>query len=228
MRLRRIIRYLLFVLIIATACAKRAYDVSYDEVQKTNRVEVILVSGRKVQGTIVNVEPHQLTLLMKDRKVGRIAKSSVRSIRRRPPVYDDFGRGISEEEIESVQTNRNAVIYGVGGGALSVGISFFAGSTAGKNASNGGTILAASTIGGGGLGTYLFVRAGKGKDRKDAIETIREKRRSEALTEDKGGDSSLQELRDRLEAEKKKQEDLRKQREELLRELQTKKKKEEE
>jgi small nuclear ribonucleoprotein (snRNP)-like protein len=221
------LRCLFCILIILTSCAKRVYDVSYDDVQKTNRVEVVLVSGKKVEGTIVNVEPHQLTLLLKDRKVGRIAKSSIRSIRRRQPIYDDFGRGISEEEIESVQTNRNAIIYGVGGGALSVGISFFVGSTAGKDASNGGTILAASTIGGGGLGTYLFVRAGKGKDRKDAIETIRVKRRSEAVTEEKGGDQSLQELRDRLEEEKKKQEDLRKQREELLRELETKKKKEE-
>ena len=227
MCLRGTLRCLLLGLMISTACAKRIYDVSYDDVQKTNRVEVVLVSGRKVEGTIVNVEPHQLTLLMKDRKVGRIAKSSVRSIRRRPPVYDDFGRGISEEEIESVKTNRNAIIYGVGGGALSVGISFFAGSTAGKNASNGGTILAASTIGGGGLGTYLFVRAGKGKDRKDAIETIRDKRRSEEVTEEEGEDQSLQELKNRLEEEKKKQEELREQREQLLRELETKKKKKE-
>ena len=60
MCLRGTLRCLLLGLMISTACAKRIYDVSYDDVQKTNRVEVVLVSGRKVEGTIVNVEPHQL------------------------------------------------------------------------------------------------------------------------------------------------------------------------
>ena len=224
----RLFIVLFFTFAMFLGCGSRLQDVMYEEAEKTNRIEVTTVSGRKVEGTIVKMEPHQLTLFLKNKKVGTIAKSSIRMIKRYPPVNDDYGRGIPEEDIESVKTNRNAVIYGIGGGALSFGAGFFIGSMAGKESSDGSTVLIASTLGVGGLGTYLFVRAGKVKDRKDAIEVIRDQRRSEEFKDKESGDTSLQELKNRLEEEKKKQEGLREQREQLLKELGEKKKKEEE
>lgn len=203
--------------------------VPYENVEKTNSVQIQLVSGRTVEGTILRKEPHQLTLLMKDMGQAVIPKSTVRSIKRKPPVYDDFNRGISEEEIESVKTSKNAVVYGMGGGALSTGVSFFIGSLASKSMDeNGGSVLMATTVGGGGIGTILFTLAGKKKDRKVAITKIREKRRSRAIGTEDAKSQSPDGLKTQLEAEKKRHEELRKQRENLLKELEAKKKKKKE
>ncbi len=225
MGIKRILPLVLLGSIIFIGCATRFYDVKYDEVERTNYVEVMLASGNKAVGTIFKLEPYQLTLLKEDRKLVQVNKSSIRSIRRKTPVYDYYGRGISEEEISSVQTNNNMVIYGIGGGALSFGASFFLGSLAAQDSASGGTVLPASTFAGGGLGTFLFIRAGKAKDRKVAIETIRNKRRSTEITTDKEDNAKPEDLKKRLEEEKKKQEELRKEREQLLRELEGEKKK---
>lgn len=212
-------------LMLSGGCAHRAI-VPYEHVEKTNSVLVELVSGKSIEGTVLKKEPHQITLFMKDRGRQVIPKSSVRLIKRKPPVYDDFQNGISEEEIKSVQTNKNAVVYGIGGGALSTGLSFFLGSLASKSMDeNGGTVLVATTAGGGGLGIILFTIAGKRKDRKVAIETIREKRRTQEIGSKSDQDVSPDALKTQLEQEKRRHEELRKEREILLKELEAKKKK---
>lgn len=224
---RRIMRILIATsLIVLIGCAQNFHDVMYEEVERSNRVEVTLVSGRKAVGTIYKTEPHQITLVMKDRKLRAIPKSSIRTIMRKTPVYDDFGRGISEEEIASVKTNKNAVVYGIGGGALSCGVGFLLSSTAFKDDENSGTIIPAATAGIGGVGTYFFVRAGKAKDRKEAIMMIQEKRRMEKVETQGKLNQSPEEVKQKLLDEKKRQEGLRKEREKLLRELNKKKKKE--
>jgi len=223
MRIRSGAGLLILGFFIIAACAKRI-PVTYERVERTNRVEVTLVSGNKIEGTVSKIEPHQLTLLLKGRKLGVISKSSLRSIKRKPPVYDDFGGGISEEEIHSVETNRNTLIYGIGGGALSFGVSFFVGSLVSKSMEeNGGAVLASTTAAGGVLGTGLFRRAGKAKDRRVAVENIREKRRSVELKKEEKT-KTPDELQKQLEEEKKKQEELRKERERILRQLGKKKK----
>ena len=228
MDVKKIIGLLIIGLCVFAGCAKHAL-VTYEQVEKTNMVEVTLVSGEKVVGTIYKVDPHQLSLLRKDRKTRVIAKSSVRMIKRKPPIYDDFGKGISEEEIQSVQTSRNTLIYGIGGGALSFGTSFFVGSLVSHSMEeNGGTVLAASTVVGGGLGTFLFIRAGKKMDHRDAIERIQEKRRFTEVKEEKDKEKTPDEIRKQLEREKERQEELRKQREKLLKELKVKKEKKKE
>jgi len=157
-----------------------------------------------------------------------VAKTSIRSIKRKEPVYDDFRNGISEEEIASVKTNKNAVVYGIGGGAICFGASFFLGSMAANSMeenSGSGTALAASTAAGGGLGTYLFVKAGKAKDRKDAVDVIKRKRKSRQLTPPEAN-TELQDLNKQIQEEKEKRENLRKQHEALLKQLEDKKKEE--
>lgn len=225
MRIKNTAWIVLMGFFLCTGCAKRAL-VNYEQVEAANYVEVTLVSGEKVEGSASKIEPHQLTIQKKNRELRVIPKSSVRAIKRKPPITDDFGMGISEEEIQSKQTSRHTLIYGIGGGALSVGASFFIGSLiANSSESSGGTALAASTAAGGGLGTYLFVRAGKKKDRKEAIERIREQRRTTEIKTDPNKEKTQDALQKQLEDEKKRQELLRKEREKLLRELEEKKKK---
>ncbi len=214
---------ILAALALFSGCS-RYMRVGYENIEETNSVEITLNSGGKVYGSIIKSEPYQLTLLNREGRKAMIAKDNIRTIKRLPPVYDDFGRGISEEEIAGHKSNKNAVIYGVGGGSLSLVASFFAGSMlAGENSDNGGTVLAATVGVGGGLGTLLFVRAGMAKDRKDAVEEIRQERisiridqkKSTAGQEDKDMDQLIQD-------EKAKQEKLRKEREELLKKMKNK------
>jgi hypothetical protein len=152
-----------------------------------------------------------------------VPKSTIQSIRRKPPLYDDFGKGISEEEIKAVKTNKHTVIYGLGGGVLSLGVSFFVGSAI----QGSGSTLTVTMLAGGGLGTAFFINGGRLKDRRDAIEKIRQRRRSIELKNEEINVQTPDALQKQLEAEKKKQEDLRKQREQLLRDLGEEKKKKE-
>ncbi|MBN2416295.1 hypothetical protein JXO52_10660 [bacterium] len=215
---------LLIVVLTAVGCS-RYVVVSYDQVEKTNSVEIALNSGARISGAVFKKEPHQLSLLTDDRRRALVTKDNIMSIKRLPPVYDSFGNGISELEIAEYKTNRNAVIYGIGGGALSLGTSFFLGSMLAADSSrDGGAILAGSMAGLGIPGTVLFVRAGMAKDRKDAIEKINDKRISAKLEETGGGDPAQSDKMMELQKEKERQEALRKERERLLKELEEKKK----
>ncbi len=209
--------FLLLGFTIIFGCAKRI-PVTYEQVEMTNDVKITLVSGKTIEGTVLNSEPHQLTIRNNEQGTQVILKSSIRSIQRKPPVVDDFGNGISEEEIQSVKTNKNAIIYGIGGGALSLATSFFGGSLMAHDSTSDGSVLRAATMAGGGLGTYLFIRAGQVKDRQEAIETIRAKRRSAELKKEEKTQTT-DDIEKSLDEEKKKQEELRKEREALLREL---------
>ena len=77
---------------------------------------------------------------------------------------------------------------------------------------------------GGSLLTYLFVRAGKARDREDAILLMQDIRREEKLNNLKKEKTSSKDLMDEIEKEKIHQEELRKQREQILKELQKKNK----
>jgi hypothetical protein len=212
---------IVFALFIFSGCAQRN-PVTYRDVETTNYVQIVLTSGKMIEGTVLNVEPHQLTIFKKNRTKQSVLQSSIKEIKRKPPVYDDFGKGISEEEIRSVQKNRNATVYGIGGGALSLGASFFVSSLIGHNMEEGGTIVAASTVVGGGIGTILFVNGGKAKDREEAIDKIVEKRRvteyqKKQVKQKKAGSEEIDKL---IEKEKEEQEKLREEREDLLKKLQ--------
>ena len=70
----------------------------------------------------------------------------------------------------------------------------------------------------------LFVRAGAAKDRRDAIEKINQTRISKKIDQTKTGDPAVSDRNKLLQQEKEKQEQLRKEREKILKELGKKKK----
>ena len=101
MKNNKIIKIALILSLILGGCAKRSM-IPYEQVEKTNYVFVKLTTGETIRGTAVKSEPHQIVVLLKNGEERVIPKSTVRTIHRNPPVYDDFGRGISEEEIKAV------------------------------------------------------------------------------------------------------------------------------
>ncbi|MFQ5864434.1 MAG: hypothetical protein ACE5IW_04300 [bacterium] len=131
------------------------------------------------------------------------------------PVYDEARKPITEQEIQKYQTNKNFTLYTVGGGALSFGASFFLGTLIkrGLDGSTGDAALWATTGTGTLIGTILFAGHGKNRDRNQAIEAIKEKRKKDAakkLTEEKLRQQKLEDelkaletIRQQQEAEKK-------------------------
>jgi hypothetical protein len=212
---------LIVIVFFLTGCAKRVL-VSYPQVEQANDVEVTLTTGQKVEGTVKSISAHQLILVTPDREERMIPQSTIRTILRQPPVYDDFGKCISEDEIRSTMKHNNKWIYCVGGGIMSLGGSFFIGSMVSKTKENRGSLMGGITIGGGTLGTLLFTKAGQSKDRTLAIERIREKRRLLYQVPNKK-DKNSESIQQSIDQEKLKQEELRKEREKLLKQLQNKK-----
>jgi hypothetical protein len=217
MRFRRFLLVFIICFLFISGCSKRVL-VPYNSIEETNTVKIVLTSGERVFGTVVKTEPHQLVVIQRDLQKRIIRKSLIRSIRRKPPVYDDFNRGISEKEIRSVQKFRNKTIFGIGGGFLSFGVGFFVGSLTGQVSNQGFGTLVATTAAIGGLGTVLFINSGKKRDRYDAIAKIREQRRLDELKKREKKDTQV-EIFESLEEEKIKQEKLRREREQILREL---------
>jgi hypothetical protein len=220
--MKRCIVAVIIVLFVG-GCAKREL-IPLEDVEKSNDVELVLKSGQKVAGTVIKDEPHQLVLYRDGRMSVPIPKSDIQTIKRKPPVYDDFGKPISEPEIEKEMTHRNALIYGCGGGLLTIGGSFFIGSLlANESEGNADAILGATVGLGGGAGTVLFTRAGMAKDRRDAIERVKRNRQlSVEIKQDAKPAGEQKSLQDQIIEEKQRQEDLRKERERLLRELEEK------
>ncbi len=214
---------IVIVVLFLGGCAKREL-VPLENVEKNNDVEIVLKSGQKVTGTVIKDDPHQLILYRDGRMSVPIPKDNIQTVKRKPPVYDDFGKPISEPEIEKEMTHRNAFIYGCGGGLLTIGGSFFVGAlVANQSEGNANGTMAAMTGIGGGVGTLLFTRAGMTKDRSDAIERIKRKRQlSVEIKQDVKPTDGNKSLQDQILEEKQKQEDLRKEREQLLRELEEK------
>ena len=223
---RFIIGYIVCVLLF-TGCSQMK-QVRYGELESTNTVEIQLKSGATVQGTLIETEPHQLVVRKGSKSPRTIAKADIALIKRMPPVWDQFGNGISEEEIDQVKTSKNTLTYGIGGGLLSFGTSFFVGALLANTISDSsGAALGATTGLGGTLGTLLFIKAGKGKDRNDAIEMICEDRQMSVQVEKTPAPKNQDDLQRILNEEKEHQEKLRREREELLRKLQESKDKEE-
>lgn len=220
MRMRTLITCVLLISIFTIGCGNRS-TVNYNSVEDTNYVYLKLLTGKSVEGSVLKSEPHQLTLKTKDGSTKNIMKSNIKAVKRKPPVKDDYGKGISEDEIKARQENKNTMVYGIGGGLMSFGASFFAGSMIGNSMDDGSSIIAATTVAGGGLGTLLFVNAGKAKDRQEAIESIQDERRMVSIKKGKTQKSDT-EVKDELSEEKAKQEKLRQEREKLLKKLQEK------
>ncbi|MCD6115447.1 hypothetical protein J7K93_00390 [bacterium] len=208
-------------LMIMSGCA-HWNEVMYNDLKQDNTARITLVSGETMNGTVKKIEPHQIVIL-KDGRLHNISKSSIQSVKILPPVYDDLGNCISEYDIRKVKKNKNALIYGLGGGALSSGTSLFISSMlAGENATK--STVFGETAAGTAVGTFLFVKAGMAKDRKEAIEKIKQERQARVLKKRKVKKNDQTNMRDLINKEKAKQQTLQKEREELLKKLNKKKK----
>ncbi len=174
------ISLLLAVLIITTGCAKRV-PIRYDQAQPNAVVQVTTISGKVCEGQIHDVSPTHLMIRTdkSSESLTKINRDEISAISGTDFVYDGQGEIISEWEIQEKKKNRNLFYYTLGGAGLSFGASFFIGSLIHRGLDDedvGRTAMWSTTGVGTALGTFLFARAGKKRDRIATIEQIRDER----------------------------------------------------
>lgn len=211
MRVRHQILYFLIVLgFISSGCAKRILF-SYDEIKPNTILKIQTASGQRWNGLVQNKSSDHLLLKQNrlDNNFVKINRSDIIRITGREPVYDDLGEVISEWEIHDQRNNKNLALYSIGGLALSFGASFFIGSLVNRSiedADRGQQLLWGTTAAGTAIGTYLFARLGRNKDRQIAIEKIRDQRFAAAKGKYEDRKKKHELIRQQLEKEKAEQE----------------------
>ncbi len=145
----------------------------------------------------------------------------------RMALVDEKSQPITKEEVVAKKTNKNFMLYTVGGSALSFGASFFLGSMVHRSTnSDDRTALWAITGAGAVIGTALFAHNGKVRDFNHALEIVKDSRQEgiqENIVKEKQKQDTLAEERKKLADERKRQEA---EREELLKQIRAKQSKE--
>ncbi len=92
-------------------------------------------------------------------------------------LKDDAGKPISEQEVSAKKSNKNFLLFTIGGGALSFGASFFIGSLIDRGADSANQSALWITTGiGTAAGLLYFAHQGKVRDFNYAIEEIKAER----------------------------------------------------
>ncbi|MDZ7332405.1 MAG: hypothetical protein ONB13_04580 [candidate division KSB1 bacterium] len=206
----QILNFLIVFGFMFSGCAKRI-QFSYDEIKPNSILKIQTVSGKLWNGLVQTKSSDHLLLKQSrlDDQYVKINRSDIIRITGRQPVYDDLGEVISEWEIQDQRTNKNLALYSIGGLALSFGASFFIGSLVNRSiedADRGQQLLWSTTAAGTAIGTYLFARLGRDKDRQLAIEKIRDQRFAAAKGKYEERRKKHELIRQQLEKEKAEQE----------------------
>ncbi len=207
--------YFFSLLILSSGCAKRVV-INYDEARPNSLVKIKTSSGKSCEGIIQAKKPSFLVMQL-DKNVKNLTKIKRKSIStitgQKNYVLDSQNEIISEWEIVNRKSNNNFLLYTLGGGGLSFGTSFFLGSLINRSMDDidqGKTAMWSTAAAGTILGTTLFAKAGAKRDRRIAVEKIRDERvelaKKQAI-KDRLKRKKVQEELEKLKAERKKQEE---------------------
>jgi hypothetical protein len=128
----------------------------------------------------------------------------------RLPMVDEMGKPVAKTEIDQKRSTKNFWLFTIGGGALSFGASFFAGSLVDRSGnSDNHTALWIVTGTGTLLGTALFAHTGSVRDFNLALEAVKESRKemvNQRIVEEQKRQEELATEKRRLEEERQHQE----------------------
>ncbi|RMI04975.1 MAG: hypothetical protein D6681_08775 [Calditrichaeota bacterium] len=200
--------------VLMGGCSASRY-LAVPEIEKGQAVRLYLASGAIVEGIIIERGGTELTVVLEEDHQPHVFKfSEIRRVERSPKNYDYQAYPISEAEIEKYRTNRNALVYPVGGAVLG----FLSGVAIGLPVWLAADDPPPFFVGGVGavIGSIYFATRGMRKDREDAIQRVR----------------YIRDRENQLEAEKRAEEErlreLERQKQELLKRLEEKKKRQQE
>ena len=141
----------------------------------------------------------------------------------RMALRDEVNQPITENEVKAKKSSKNLLLYSLGGGALSFGASFFAGSMVDRGLdSDSRTALWVITGAGTLAGTAVFAHTGSVRDFNQAVEAVKDDRKElvdQQILGEKKKQENLTTQRKKLEDERKRQE---MEREKLLQQIREK------
>lgn len=138
--------------------------------------------------------------------------------------YDESGKVITEEELKEHKGRGNFLLYTLGGGALSFGVSLFLGSLVQRASDNGNAAFVSITVGGTIVGISFFAWQGLKRDRLQAIEKIKEQRKNETLIRLRREQQKQEQIKKTTEKIKEEREKLEEEKKKLIEELEKRKK----
>jgi hypothetical protein len=213
-------------IILQFGCAKRSM-VPFNELPVPSEIELSTTDGQKIKAIARQKSSNTLFIQrQKMSEVEEIEKSQIQTIHYYPPQYDESGGLITKEEIAREKNNKNAVIYTIGGGALSFGASLFISSLAYRGSDDDFKVVNPISIGGGILGTGLLFWQGGKRDNMLALERIKDQRQfmaEDELEEKRAEREKLQKQLDELKKEKARVEEEKKKIQEKLKKKKKKK-----
>ncbi|NLP09058.1 hypothetical protein GX408_01540 [bacterium] len=161
-----------------TAGCSRPLVFYANEVLIDQTVSVRLTSGQSVTGEVVSKEAGALVIKDRDGQSWKAQTNAIQEISGPPPVLDAAGAVIPERVIQAHKNSKNALLFSVSGGILSLGTSFFLSSMASRALGDDDrdAVLYGGTATGTAAGVLLFSRIGSKKDRQHAIQQIRRER----------------------------------------------------
>jgi len=190
--------------LLFSGCSQQS-SLRRSELREGQTVELTLNNGKSVQGDIAKIEDDALVIKDDDDQAWRAKNEAIAAIHGSEPVLDLKGNVIPESEIQARKGSKNTLLFSLSGAGLSLGASFFLSSMISRaDEENRDPIIFGGTAAGTAVGTYLFYRMGKRKDREQAIEEVR-------LSRGGLGESLIEEERQRKEELEKEIERLKKQ-----------------
>ncbi len=205
-----------------TQCAKNI-PVAFDAANSNQEVKLTLKSGQSIVGVINKKEATSLTILNEETgQEQTFQKSDIASIEKLAAEYDEAGNVISRAEIKKARTNKNLILYSIGGTALSFGTSLFLSSVISRASSDSFQVVNPISIGGTILGAGVFSYLGHRRDTRMAIEKIKDQRKQKAEVKLKQELSHKKQLELELQRLKQEKERAEKERQRLLKELKKK------
>ncbi len=208
---------LLFVCFVAALlfnCSSSSYF-KVDDIQEDQSIRLYLKNGEAKEGIIIDQDEEALTFVdSKDHQPIRININQIHQVKYAKQNFDYNGHPISEAEIAKHKKNRNAWGYAVGGAAVGTAIGLAIATPIWLSNDNPPPLFGAGL--GLVVGSIYFGSKGIKKDRETAIRHVREMRGMETqLARDKAAEElrlkeiekEKQELLKQLEAKKKRQND---------------------
>jgi hypothetical protein len=169
----RYLSSLIITVLFFCGCSQQS-SLRRSELRQGQTVELTMNTGKSVQGDIAKIEDDALVIKDSDGQAWRAKDEAIIAIQGPEPVLDLKGNVISESEIQSRKGSKNTMLFTLSGAGLTLGASFFLSSMISRaDEENRDPIIYGGTAAGTALGTYLFYRMGKRKDREAAIEEIR-------------------------------------------------------
>lgn len=179
-----------------------------DNLKEGQTLTLRLSTGEQVKGVLLKSTEAHFIIQDNEGQAWKAPRERVVAVTGPEPVLDRSGKVISEQHIKKESNHKNALLFTISGGVLSLGTGFFLSSMISRamGDENRDAVIYGGTAAGTALGAFLFSRIGARKDRNQAIERIRQERYQKSVLQERKRKEELEKeinrIREQLEEKK--------------------------